>query len=128
VQDAERLEHLEAEIFRSNCLGELILKNEIERGRCWVIEEASEVVAYLLAHVADGLIDIMRLGVLADHRRHGYAKALLQRALEEAPRAVLTVKKDNLAAMALYRRFGFEIVGRTDSQNWLMLRATASSS
>ncbi|MCX8061506.1 MAG: GNAT family N-acetyltransferase, partial [Anaerolineales bacterium] len=57
------------------------------------------------------------LAVHPDYRRRGIATKLLKTALRECARlgmrsATLEVRAGNLEAQALYRRFGFEVVGR----------------
>ncbi len=62
--------------------------------------------------------EIATLAVQPAHRRQGIGRALLQQALEYAcaqgpvQRVFLEVRADNTAAQALYRAFGFAVVGR----------------
>lgn len=118
--DAELLEELENEIFEDG-LNALSLRGEVERGRAWIEEVDGEAAGYLLARIDDDLIDIIRLGVRLTYRGRGVASRLLHCALVQVPRAVLTVKKDNESAIALYSKFDFRIVGET-SGRWVMLR------
>jgi len=60
---------------------------------------------------------VLGMGVAASHRRIGIGAALLEAALEAArvrglTRIELVVRTDNGPAIALYRRFGFEVEGR----------------
>jgi ribosomal protein S18 acetylase RimI-like enzyme len=59
---------------------------------------------------------VLGMGVVSAHRRRGIGARLLAMALEMAGehgirRAELIVRVDNAAAIALYRRFGFEVEG-----------------
>lgn len=59
---------------------------------------------------------VLGMGVLADHRRRGLGAGMLAMTLEMAGerglrRAELIVRSDNAVAIALYRRFGFEVEG-----------------
>ncbi len=64
-----------------------------------------------LAHSA-----LLGMGVMQGHRGRGIGARMLAMSLEMAGerglrRAELIVRADNLAAIALYRRFGFEVEG-----------------
>lgn len=64
--------------------------------------------------VADEL-HVMTIAVRREYRRRGYAKALINAALEAHPgtRSVyLEVRPSNAAARALYESLGFQITGR----------------
>ena len=59
---------------------------------------------------------VLGMGVVSTHRRRGIGARMLAMALEMAGehgirRAELIVRVDNAAAIALYRRFGFEVEG-----------------
>ena len=87
--------------------------------RCWVAELDGNVVGMLVLWV---IIDEAHIATLATHhefRRQGIAKQLLVTALdnayvEGARSALLEVRAGNEAAQAMYRKFGFEIVGRRE--------------
>jgi ribosomal-protein-alanine N-acetyltransferase len=66
-------------------------------------------------HVLDEL-HINNLAVAPPYRRQGVASALLTRVLEEGLRsgarsALLEVRASNQAALQLYQRFGFTVIG-----------------
>jgi ribosomal-protein-alanine N-acetyltransferase len=74
------------------------------------------VKAYIASRVSADELHINNIGVREESRRRGLGAALLAAALEEgaqrgAQLAVLEVRAGNFAAQALYRRFGFEVVG-----------------
>jgi ribosomal-protein-alanine N-acetyltransferase len=74
------------------------------------------VKAYMASRVSADELHINNIGVREESRRRGLGAALLASALEEGARrgarlAVLEVRAGNFAAQALYRRFGFEVVG-----------------
>jgi ribosomal-protein-alanine N-acetyltransferase len=61
-------------------------------------------------------LHINNLAVQPEYRRSGVARALLTRVLEEgvrlgARRALLEVRRSNVAAQQLYKQFGFSISG-----------------
>lgn len=95
---------------------------ENQNSRLWVAEltSADEVGVVVGAIVVWLVVDEAHIATLAvhpDYRRRGIATQLLKTALQESARlgmrsATLEVRAGNLAAQALYQRFGFEVVGR----------------
>lgn len=87
--------------------------------RCWVAELDGHLVGML---VLWKIIDEAHIATLATHpefRRQGIAEQLLIVALENAyvegvRSALLEVRSGNIAAQILYRKFGFEEVGRRE--------------
>lgn len=123
-EDVDGIEGLEVVLFPGNCLNAYSLRNELKQGAdCWVIERDGRLVAYLLARVTNGLVDILRVGVLEGYRRAGFGFRLVSKAVGLAPEAMLTVAKDNRAALELYWTLGFEIAGEIDD-NWVMVRTS----
>jgi ribosomal-protein-alanine N-acetyltransferase len=85
--------------------------------RCWVAEHAGSIVGVVVAWL---LVDDMHIATIATHpdfRRQGIAQALLAHVLklgadEGAVSSFLEVRESNLAAQAMYRKFGYEVTGR----------------
>ena len=72
---------------------------------------------FILGQLAADEAEILTLGVGKDHRRHGIGRRLveaLSRAAKkaEARRLFLEVAADNVAALMLYKKLGFQEVGR----------------
>ena len=84
--------------------------------RCWVAELDGHVVGMLILWM---IVDEAHIATVATHhefRRQGIAKQLLVTALdyaytEGARSALLEVRAGNEAAQAMYRKFGFDVVG-----------------
>jgi ribosomal-protein-alanine N-acetyltransferase len=79
--------------------------------------DPAEPAGFILARDLGGEAEILTLGVLPALRRHGAARALLDRVLDEARRrglgsVVLEVAADNDAARRLYAAAGFLRVGQ----------------
>ncbi len=76
-----------------------------------------DIVGMLVAWLLVDEIHIANLSVHPDHRRQRIASRLIYTALQEleergAVSATLEVREGNHAAQHLYRRFGFQLVGR----------------
>jgi [ribosomal protein S18]-alanine N-acetyltransferase len=83
----------------------------------FVCEQNHEPVGLLRWRHLGEEAEILALAVRRDHRRHGLASFLLQNFLDHIShstvRAIfLEVRESNSAAIALYKKFGFEITGR----------------
>jgi len=118
--DIDALFILESELF-PNSMNERMLHHELIRGRGWV--SGDPIDGYILVRMDGDLIDITRLGVRATASGHGIGRKLLEVALEGVPDALLTVQKNNLRAMTLYKKAGFEIVGHLAGAGaWVMRR------
>ena len=90
---------------------------EAPYSRPWVAEINKRVAGVLVLWKIVDEAHIATLAVHPDFRRRGIASALLRFALNEASKegavtALLEVRAGNAAAIALYRRFGFRVVGR----------------
>jgi ribosomal-protein-alanine N-acetyltransferase len=87
--------------------------------RCWVAEQDGRVVGMLILWM---IIDEAHIATLSTHpefRKQGIAENLLITTLEEAyaegaQSALLEVRAGNQAAQALYRKYGFKVVGRRE--------------
>jgi [ribosomal protein S18]-alanine N-acetyltransferase len=76
----------------------------------WRMER--QLVGYFILIVAAGEAHLLNLSIAARHQRNGHGRALLREAVELARRrgarsVFLEVRPSNLAAQALYTRFGF---------------------
>ena len=84
--------------------------------RCWAAELDGQVVGILILWMIIDEAHIATLATHPDHRRQGIAEQLLVTALnkayeEGARSALLEVRAGNVAAQALYYKYGFEAVG-----------------
>jgi len=85
--------------------------------RCWVYELDGKIVGMIVAWL---LVDEAHIATIATHpeyRRQGIAQKLLTYALrylskEGAVSSFLEVRESNIAAQEMYRKFGYETVGR----------------
>ncbi len=85
--------------------------------RCWVVELDGKVVGMIVAWLLVDEAHIATIATHPDHRRQGIARNLLTYALrymskEGAVSSLLEVRESNTAAQEMYRKFGYEAVGR----------------
>lgn len=85
--------------------------------RCWVAEVDGRIVGTIVAWLLVDEAHIATIATHPDHRRQGIARKLLTYALrymsrEGAVTSFLEVRESNTAAQGMYRRFGYEEVGR----------------
>jgi len=89
---------------------------------CWVAEVPSQdgnplIAGAIVSWVVADEAHLATLAVKTEHRRLGIAQKLLTRSLlichqRGATLAMLEVRESNLPAQSLYKKFGFEVVGR----------------
>ncbi len=79
-----------------------------------VLDYAGRITAHIgIKRIVDEL-HVMTLAVRPEHRRKGYARALVEAAISAHPEAVkvyLEVRPGNTAARKLYEALGFEATG-----------------
>lgn len=82
-----------------------------------IAARGSEPVGFALARIAADEAELLLIGSLPEHRRSGYARALLDRMLtvlrqRGARQVFLEVAEPNAAALRFYETAGFRRVGR----------------
>lgn len=85
--------------------------------RCWVVELDQRVVGMIVAWLLVDETHVATIAIHPEYRRRGIASKLLSHALlytmdEGAQSSFLEVRESNLAAQEMYRKFGYEVVGR----------------
>ena len=91
---------------------------ENKNANCWVaLHPAGRVIGFLIIWLVTNEAHIATIAVHPDYRRLGIAQRLLKCGLVEciqngAESAMLEVRAGNQAAIQMYRKFGFEQVGR----------------
>ena len=111
-------------------------------GRCEVLRPADggagPIAGYICYWILEGELIINNVAIAQSWRRLGLGHRLLSRAFEAARCAgchvaYLEVRPSNVAALALYARFGFSIVSRRrgsysdNHEDALVMRATLES-
>jgi ribosomal-protein-alanine N-acetyltransferase len=85
--------------------------------RCWVAAVDEKIVGMIVVWLIVDEAHVATIATHPDFRRKGIAKKLLSHALRKlieqgARSSFLEVRESNLAAQALYRKFGYEETGR----------------
>lgn len=85
--------------------------------RCHVLEANGLLVGYAIVSMAVDEAHLLNLCVDPDQRRQGLATVMLEHVLREVrvagmDRLFLEVRPSNRGAVALYRRHGFQVIGR----------------
>lgn len=83
---------------------------------CWTARNGFGLVGYFVLSAAAGEAHLLNLSVASQCQRRGHGSALLRQALHlararGARELLLEVRPGNLAARALYERFGFRQIG-----------------
>ncbi len=97
----------------------LIESREGKKGWLLFAKENGQIIGMIGAYCAaeSDVVEIISVYVTKEKRGHGVAAALMTAILEEVGKgnvfrkAVLTVNAKQTAAVALYRQFGFQIIG-----------------
>ncbi len=117
IADLPAISRLEHACF-ADPWGEDSLRSELTQsiGRAWVVDR-EDCPAMLLGWLVADEFQVNRVAVLPQARGQGLGRALMVRALLDAQscgatRALLEVRADNVAALALYRRLGFGDLSR----------------
>jgi [ribosomal protein S18]-alanine N-acetyltransferase len=115
--DLDNLLEVEGEAFTSPWNRSMYLR-ELERlDACYLVAKMGrQLVGYAGVLVILDEAHIMTLAVRDDYRRQGIAARLLLRLIERAEEMgarflTLEVRKSNQAAINLYEKFGFQIMG-----------------
>jgi len=85
--------------------------------RCWVAELNGKLVGMIVVWLVVDEAHVATIATHPDFRRQGIGQKLLSHALQKlleqgAQSSFLEVRESNIAAQAMYRKFGYEETGR----------------
>lgn len=114
TDDVAGLAALEGDLFGETAWSTVQVAEEVTRGRVHLAEDGQGITGYVVTMALGDVTDLLRIGVRPDHQRRRLAGILLTGALASASgdRMMLEVSDTNLAALALYRGHGFEVIDR----------------
>lgn len=83
----------------------------------WVAKEGNKLLGYLVAYHTSDELHIANIAVEEKERRRGIGSLFMKKIIDlardlRALRIFLEVRPSNLAAINLYKKFGFEVVDR----------------
>lgn len=118
--DGPRLAELHAQVFERAWTApefDRMLTGSVAVGLAARAPGETALCGFILVRAVAGEAEILTFGVRADRRRLGYGGALVAAAAERSvrrgcARMFLEVDENNGPALALYRAYGFETVGR----------------
>jgi ribosomal-protein-alanine N-acetyltransferase len=120
--DLATLRALETACFGRDAWGEQALEGElagVPDTRCVLVAEGGDasITGYASLLAVAATADVQRVAVRPDRRREGIGRALLDALLAQArgrgcAEALLEVRHDNAAALAMYEAIGFEQIAR----------------
>jgi [ribosomal protein S18]-alanine N-acetyltransferase len=104
--------NLEKEIFGDSSWTEKNLDEHLSNHNTILYTFNEKIVAYLL--YLDGIEsnELLRIGVLPDFRRKGFAIKLIQSLINLNKSIYLEVRSDNLYGTTLYEKMGFKMIGK----------------
>lgn len=118
--DLEALLAIEEDLFQSEAWSKDVFESEFALlgvSRIYkVLENEGEIVGYFGLAIIDGVVDITTIAVTSQHQRQGLGAMMMNEILEiskqhGAHKIMLEVKPENLAAITLYQKFGFAVIG-----------------
>ena len=108
--DVDALVVLEADLFGVDAWSLASVGAEVAAGRVLVADDAG-LSGYVVTLAAGDVLDLMRIAVRPDRRRHGLAHTLLE-AASTGRRMLLEVSERNAGAIAFYAAEGFSEIAR----------------
>jgi len=96
---------------------EKFIKQYLERGKCYIGEEDSELVGvFILLPTKSETVELINIAVVEEHQGKGFGKALVMNAVYKARGQGYTVIEvgtgnSSIDQLALYQKCGFRIIG-----------------
>ena len=123
LQDLDKILSIDRKAFkrpwhRKSFLEELVCENAYSYAvRSQPVDQRSEIIAYVFLRVLLTEMHILRIAVAAEFQAMGVATGLLQQCFSLAKRkkvdsVYIEVRPTNETAIALYRKSGFQLLGR----------------
>lgn len=118
--DIQALLNIENDVFHAEAWSHDVFESEfalLGTTRVYkVIEQNQVIIGYFGLAIVDGIIDITTIAVQSDYQHHGFGTVMMNEIMEianqyKARKVMLEVKPENVAAISLYQKYGFEVIG-----------------
>ena len=128
LNDVADICDLEYQTFPNDSFNETTIANQLLVGGGVIASSPKGSIGYALLGYDNGLTDILRLGVSKQWRRMGVGTKLLKSVQDKHRCSMLCVRQDNWAALLLYMKLGFKIIGEyaqtPTAKSWVMLKTS----
>lgn len=118
--DIQALLNIENDVFHTEAWSHDVFESEfalLGTTRVYkVIEQNQVIIGYFGLAIVDGIIDITTIAVQSEYQYHGFGTVMMNEIMEianqyKARKVMLEVKPENVAAISLYQKYGFEVIG-----------------
>ncbi|RLC51843.1 MAG: ribosomal-protein-alanine N-acetyltransferase [Candidatus Cloacimonadota bacterium] len=118
IPDIPAIMELEKQLFSSPWSKDMFLQ-EINSGFAFVLtaKETGKILGYICGLLLFDEFNITNVGVAPEQQKQGFGEAMLKFIIarllsQKCFKFFLEVRESNAAAIALYQKFGFEILGK----------------
>ena len=118
ILDIPDIMELEKQLFSSPWSRDMFLQ-EIDTGFAFVLsaKETGKILGYICGLLLFDEFNITNVGVATEQQKQGFGEAMLKFIIarllsQKCFKFFLEVRESNLAAIRLYEKFGFKILGR----------------
>jgi len=118
--DIQALLNIENDVFHAEAWSHDVFESEfalLGTTRVYkVIEQNQVIIGYFGLAIVDGIIDITTIAVQSEYQHQGFGTVMMNEIMEiskqyKARKVMLEVKPENVAAISLYQKYGFEVIG-----------------
>ena len=116
-KDLPKIAELERECFSDPWNEQALFSSfTLPFSHCFLIEDGGQVCGYCVLSVLFEDAEVLNIAVSKAHRKKGYGALLMENMLERAralgaTQCFLEVRESNVAAIALYKKYGFSQYG-----------------
>ncbi len=115
--DVDQILAIDRDLFPMDSWPEKSFRQSLEREHCYALKTANCLIGYIIFSTVADEGELLHVGVDRKHMKKGAASFMMEFMLEKGRESgilnwYLEVRQSNAAACNLYKKFGFEIIGR----------------